>query len=58
MQEERLKVHTYQCWDCDRVIFAFEKELPKVCPFCQCRDMMRARQKADVIVTEEEQTRA
>lgn len=47
---ERLTAYAYKCWDCDRVMFAFEKELPRRCPFCQCNDMMRLKDHVEVTV--------
>lgn len=58
MKEEHLGVHAYKCWDCDRVIFAFEKELPKVCPFCECKDMIRLKDKVEITVVQAEETKA
>lgn len=44
----------YKCVDCDRVWFAFVKELPKSCPYCQCPSVMRLKERVEVIIHEAE----
>lgn len=48
MSVETLAAHGYKCVDCDRVFFAFEKELPKNCPFCQCPSVIRIKDAVEV----------
>lgn len=49
---EQVRAHAYKCVDCDRVMFALEKELPRRCPFCDCPSVVRLKEQVTVTIQE------